>query len=352
MAVIRSFHRYISIAVAAIWFVQAVTGTVLVFQRELDTVAYPAPNGVANFAKIEDTLSSFLRERPGSYIPFVYTHNDSFNRFEVYVMDKAGAYNVLLMEADGRIIREIGSNPEVFDAGFFEMLLTLHTKLWAGDTGYVITGLGGILLLTNLLLGLKLAWPKRKGWRRALSFPRKRNGKDGTYNIHRMLGLYYVVPTFFIILSGTLILYEDGIANYLDAHEIKPVVAAMDHFTGTEIGLAEAMRIARAQYPDAGVSLFTIARPEQPYYRIRLLQEGETRRLYGKTIFYISAVDGTILDQSDGLNVPPKLAFMQSFYTVHTGEMLGFTGRLMVLLSGVWLAAMLIYGLRLWWLRR
>jgi uncharacterized iron-regulated membrane protein len=43
---------------------------------------------------------------------------------------------------------------------------------------------------------------------------------------------------------------------------------------------------------------------------------------------------------------------VDSLFAVHTGEILGLTGRLLALCAALWLATMTILGLMLWWARR
>ena len=47
-------------------------------------------------------------------------------------------------------------------------LVVFHHELLAGKTGSWIVGISGILLLSNLTLGLITAWPRRGWWRASL----------------------------------------------------------------------------------------------------------------------------------------------------------------------------------------
>lgn len=351
----RSFapiHRTISIGFALIWAIQALTGSLLVFHREIDAFFLSASTSSVDFEAVDKALQSLTSQQRGSSVPFVYAADESFSGFDAYLVDEIGNYSVLRMGGDGRVVRTLPSNPEVMDAGFFELLLELHTKLWSGNVGHVLIGISGILLLTNMILGLMLAWPRRGQWRAAFRAPKKKSNKAGLYALHRMTGLMAVVPAFLIIGSGTLMLWEDNVADMLGGHSESPNVQPLEAFTGQEISLSSAIEVAQARFPGAKVSIFTMATPEKPYYRIRLLQADELRSIYGKTTVYVSAEDGNIFAEEDGLKMSPKKTFLNSFFPIHNGEAFGFAGRVLTFVISLWLITMIVFGLRLWWLKR
>ncbi len=337
---------------ALFWLVQACSGMLLVFQRDLDDVSLPSAGMVADFSLLEESMHRLVSERPGSRIPFVYAFDTRFNSFDVYLAEPSGDYRAFRMAADGTIVRELPSNPEVLDAGFFELVLELHHKLWLGDLGALILGISGILLISNICFGLWLAWPKRGQWRIALKWPRKVSGRAGHYALHRLTGLVLAPLATLTIGAGVLLAWEDTMANALGVHDISPDIPAADGFSGEEIGLSRAVEIAKNLYPEGRVAVFTLATPAKPYYKIRLTQPGELRQLYGKTIVFVSALNGIVIAHQDALTQSLSHRFVNSFYAIHSGEYLGLAGRLVSLVIGVWLLVMMVLGIRLWWLRR
>ena len=67
---------------------------------------------------------------------------------------------------------------------------------------------------------------------------------------------------------------------------------------------------------------------------------------------YVAAADGRLLLVEDAFDAPRARAFMDNLYPVHTGEALGFVGRLIALATGVWLLTMLVLGFGTWLARR
>ncbi|SDE74023.1 PepSY-associated TM helix domain-containing protein [Kordiimonas lacus] len=347
---IRKTHRAISLAVAAFWLVQVLTGVTLQFHQEIDSLTLPDAEYSLDFDAIDGSLANMLAGRPGSRVPFAYVANGSFGAFDAYVVDASGSYSVLRIDGQGMVHRELPSNPEILDAGLFELVLELHAKLWAGDLGHIIVGVSGFLLFTNMMLGLKLAWPKRGTWKKAVSWPRVTTGPAGMYGFHRALGLAFIVPATLFVGAGVLLAWEDQLAVPFGAPQPAPEVAAVPNLNA--VGLAKAVAAAQDRFPQAKVSMFTLPSSTKPYYRIRLLQAGELRRLYGETTVYVDAQDGKVLKAYDALALPVGQRFLNSFYGIHTGGTFGLIGRLLSIITGLWLLAMMVFGLRLWWLRR
>ncbi len=63
-------------------------------------------------------------------------------------------------------------------------------------------------------------------------------------------------------------------------------------------------------------------------------------------------MDGRIIAEFDALKAPPARRFVDSLFAVHTGEIGGTAGRIIVLAIGAWLAVMIILGAALWMARR
>ena len=118
------------------------------------------------------------------------------------------------------------------------------------------------------------------------------------------------------------------------------------------LSLEQAIEIAQSLYPQAKVSFWTMASNQEPYYKIRLLQEEELRTTQGMTTLYIDAIEGKILANYNALKSPTGVKFLNSFYPIHNGEFLGIMGRIIVFLAGIWLTLMIVLGISLWWVKK
>lgn len=349
---LKTFHKYVSLSLVLVWSIQTLSGLMMIFYRDIEDLSFPHVEGAADYEAIGHSLGALMDERPGSRIPYVYTFDSNFNRFDVYVADPEGSYSVIRMDRDGAILREQPSNPEVMDAGFFELVLELHTKFWVGDMGHTLVGITGVFLAINIILGLKIAWPRKGGWARAFKVSFSAPQKQKNYALHRSIGLASAFPLLLIILTGVAIVWKDTIeALLVDERSVlaAPEVAMVE---GPVVPLHKAIEAALEEFPGAKVSVFNLPTKTKGFYKVRLLQPGELRRYYGNTTVYVHANDGRVLATEDALALPFANRLINSFYPLHTGGALGAFGKFFYFIVGCSLMLMIIIGVRLWWLRK
>lgn len=81
----------------------------------------------------------------------------------------------------------------------FRFLARLHGELLLGSRGFVVSAVGGLLLILMGLTGAVIWWPGIKGWRRGLKVP-MRPGADGfSWRLHRTIGFWTCA---FVIMFG------------------------------------------------------------------------------------------------------------------------------------------------------
>jgi len=271
----------------------------------------------------------------------------------------AGAPDRYDVFADGRVIRIDGAgnvlrirrdDEKIADGGWVDTLVVLHQSLLAGDRGRWIIGASGLLLLTNLMLGLIAAWPRRGQWKRALKPLMARSRVATLYSWHRALGLWLAVLGLCVVGAGVLLAFEDATERLLHPAPVEP--AAQPSAAAMPIGMAKATESALARYRGAVVSGIGFPSPENAMWTITLKQRGELQRAYGNTRVFVSAIDGRIVADFDARTASPARRFLNDLFAFHTGQIVGLPGRIAVSVTGIWLVAMVVLGLTLWWTRR
>src|SRR3546814_1473169 len=81
-------------------------------------------------------------------------------------------------------------------------------------------------------------------------------------------------------------------------------------------------------------------------------QPCEAGRAYVTTRVSVASADGRIVDTVDRFAMSVGERAINLLYPIHTGEIGGAAGRIVVLSIGVWLATMIVLGFRLWLSRR
>ena len=184
---------------------------------------------------------------------------------------------VYRIDGVGGILRSI----EPGERSLSDTIVTLHQTLLLGDLGSWIVGISGLLLLSNLVLGLIAAWPRRGTWRRALRLPSKSApGPARLYGWHRALGLWMVVPALLLVGAGTALVFKDGVARLVGAPSSPEQIHAQTESTRS---FAEIAAAALARHAGASLTAVTFPDATHPDWTVKVRQVGELRRAYGTT---------------------------------------------------------------------
>jgi uncharacterized iron-regulated membrane protein len=171
------------------------------------------------------------------------------------------------------------------------------------------------------------------------------------HSFHRALGLWLAIALFLLALAGVLLAIGEpfrAAAGGTIAEPRLPPAAPAEY----KVSVAQAVRTAAQQFPNAKLSIVKFPTDAAPWYRVRLRQAGEIRRLYGTTAVWIDARTGAVLQTHDALQAPVTVAVFDGVYPLHTGELAGWGGRLLVLLVGFSFASLIVLGVSTWWRRR
>ncbi|MBS0373844.1 MAG: PepSY domain-containing protein [Proteobacteria bacterium] len=346
----RRLHRYLGLALLALWLIQAATGVLMVFHWELGDATAPGPSAPADWPALERRIDALAAEHPGSRVTSVYPTGGRDGRFDLFVEGADGAGQAVLVDGAGSEIGRWRSGGGLAGTRWLEAAVTLHQTLFAGHRGRLLIGASGLLLLTNLLLGLRLAWPARGQWGRALAFLRRGPATVRLHAWHRTLGLWLALPLLVVAGAGVLLAFDDAVEDWLVGAEPAPSILAVR--SPPAVGPAHAVQLALDRFPDAIFSGLTMPSDERPWYRVRLRQRGEIRRVFGTTTVLIGLGNGMVEVANDPRGASWQRRFVDACYPVHTGEAAGLGGRLLALATALGLLTSIVLGGTLWWRRR
>ncbi|MDQ3144346.1 MAG: PepSY domain-containing protein, partial [Pseudomonadota bacterium] len=89
-----------------------------------------------------------------------------------------------------------------------------------------------------------------------------------------------------------------------------------------------------------------------PVYAVRLRQPDEIRVWSGVTTVTLDAATGRALHVYDAASAPLSNRLADAAFSVHSAEIAGLFGRLLLMLAGLSLPALYVTGLWAWWRRR
>lgn len=342
-------HRWLALAAAAFWLVQAVTGVLILFHWELDDAAIAGAHRPTDLAAIERRLDALAPSGSGRTVDSVWTTGGSGDRYDVTVKTPAGEESVRIDGAGG-VLRTMRDG----ERSVSDTLVVIHQNLLGGDVGAWIVGVSGVLLLSAILVGIGVAWPRGRAWRRAFRPPPGRLPKVARlYGWHRALGLWAGVPAAVLVAVGVSLVFEDGVARLLGAPEIEPSARAAGPAAApsSAASFSRVAATALARYPGSTLTAVSFPSGERPSWRVRVRQPDELRRAFGTTTLFIDR-GGRVLADHDAHRAAPARWLLDALYPIHTGESAGLPGRLAVLAIGCWLVTISVIGLLLWSARR
>ncbi len=346
---LRSIHRWVGVVCLLFWFVQAASGAFLVFHREIDGWHLAGNDHPLVATTLDERIATIAAER-GADVTSIFSSTGYSNQFDAHLEDDAtGAVTVVRINGQGRILRERALEAPVWEGGLYLAANRFHRHLLAGPVGAWIVGLSGIVLLSNIVVGLTLAWPARSRWRGALIPRRTRSTLAALYTWHRALGLWIAPLALVTISCGVLLAFEDGTARVLGATNKMP--ADYRRSAETFISTAQAVEEAKRHYPGATFTGVTMPSAARPLYSVFLRQRSEPNQAYGATRVFVTAADGKMIGTFDPLRAPIADRFMSVLFPLHTGQIGGWPGRIVALAIGLWVIGMLTLGVGLGWLR-
>lgn len=341
---VLTLHRWLSLGAAIFWLLQAITGILIVFHWEITDRSISAIHRPTDLAAIERRIEALVPPESGGKVTTIWTTAGLADRYTIYLEDKDGESRKLRIAGDGTVI----DTPREGDSDIMGFLVGFHHDL-LGSWGSWIVSISGILLCSNLLLGLVAAWPRRGTWRRALKPATRGPAAARLYSWHRAVGLWAVAPALVIAATGTIMKFEDGFGTLIGATSVS---LPDNPVTGPPIGFVAASSAALTAIPGSSLTQVAWPRDGDATYRIRVRSPGEIRRAYGGSIVLVDANDGSVRGVYPIADAEPARAFMSALFPVHTGEAGGTIGRLLSIAIGLWLITMIVAGILLWLKRR
>lgn len=350
---LRQIHKYLSLSVASLWLLQAATGLLLVFHWEMDDAALAGPKRALDPARLSASLDTLRTTHPDRSITGVYPSGGAPGRFDVLVADRTGNIDAVRVDGEGTVLRQRPWNYDFLHIGWLQIATYLHQTLFLHTTGNWIMGISGLLLLTNIGLGLSLAWPRAGQWVRTLTPPRAGGTATKLYGWHRALGLWLAIPALLFVSAGVIRAFDDPLAASFDDQRPAPTEAeAAREPAGLGVSAGDAVRRALSLYPGSALSALEFPDEHAPWFMVKVTQPHDLRRISGTTAVYVSSRSGRVLKAYDSRTLPWKTRFWDAVYPFHTGEFAGVPGRIGVSVVALWLLTMIGLGLSLWWVRR
>ena len=239
---------------------------------------------------------------------------------------------------------------------YLGFIFELHYDLFLGESpGYVIVGIMGALLIISVLTGLIVWWPLTGKWLQAVTIKRKASAERLNFDLHKTFGFYsalVLVPVFF---SGV---YMDVLEHVVPVIELFSPVTYRYWFQSkptpenTSITMAEAVRIVEKRYPTGRADwIYGATEPTSTY---TVCKDGveESGSLLPRRCVVMDQYSGDILDVDNPAIGTAGEVFTHWQWPLHSGQAFGWTGRILVFISGLACPVLFVTGIIRWLQKR
>lgn len=349
-----TFHRWMGLILGAVIAVLGVTGTLLVFEKELDAALNPALFRVAPQGEIQqfdDIVASAAAAKPGTRPKYWQRLSGSpHEAFKVVVEDSTGAETQVFV--DPYSLKILGER-----SGLSAMALVrrIHGDLVMGTVGSNIVGILSIASVLFFAAGAVLWWPAKGGFRRALTVRSDGGTPRLMRDLHNVVGAIPIV--LFVIAAMTVppIVWKftspaGGPPSGIERPQASSMAASAPL---RAIGWQRAAEIAAEKVPGQYVGFQLLAEGPRGVYMVRFWPEGEVANVRHMTNVFIEPTTGRFMRiQSPGTFTALSLIQADFAANIHSGSIAGLPGRIVMAVAGLALPVLFGTGLMMWLLKR
>lgn len=212
----RVLHRWVGLLLGGVLVLIGVTGSIGVYEHELDAALNPQfwhvdTDARASPGVIADAVHRQIPDLRSALLVFptapreVYRlhgqrRDDDDEVFTEWALHpQTGTVLAERSSADGRFAR----------VNLVKSLFALHVDLWLGTIGFTLVGVLGFVLLGSAITGLRLWWPRRGHWRTGLTLKPRASAPRRTFDQHRVGGIYGWLLLVLLAFSGTCFVFGD-----------------------------------------------------------------------------------------------------------------------------------------------
>lgn len=348
-----SLHRYIGLAVGIILVIIGLTGSLLVFQKELDSILVKQ-----KFEQVIPQAQTVSLEEVTNNVAQAYANQPDWKLAQFVLYYDRDIYRVRLNNSEDQQL-EVFVNAytgkilgdRLRNQSFFGRVHELHYALLTAPVGTIIVGIAALLMLILSITG-SILW---SGWRNLLAgFKIKLNAstKRKNYDIHQVVGIIALIGLTFTGFTGFIWnFYEQtepaiyALTSTPKPPEVKSIV------TGKEsLAISEIIEKAIATIPEAKPSSISIPTKPDEVFTVYLKQPQDAQYFANKVD--IDRYSGKVLHVINSKTAKFGDRLLNVFAPMHYGTFGGLPTRILYIFVGLSPTILFMTGLVMYSLRR
>ncbi|RPD38664.1 PepSY-associated TM helix domain-containing protein [Chitinophaga barathri] len=351
------WHLYLGIVAGAIVAFVGVTGSILVFQDEIDRALNPEL-----FLVMEQQHRMSIPE----VVPVIKNKYPDI-RFDYLLMDVEDKPNRAYRLFNFNTEDEFFINPytgglsgkRIHESSFIHIVTELHRTLLIPVAGRYIVGLSSLCLLILTISGLRLWIPQKWNQLKAMLTVKFSAGfKRQNYDWHNVLGFYSSPVVALLSLTGFCITFSPlviallFILNGQNPQGVAALLGAQSTYTAgaKTLSLDEVVSITGETMPGARIAGLAFPVDSTGNYRLDLVGQGAPKS--GKReMLILDQYSGRVLLNSRTDFPPSGNAYLSWLTPIHYGSFGGRPTQVLALIGGLMPLALFVTGFIIWWPR-
>ncbi|UOG75505.1 PepSY domain-containing protein [Hymenobacter tibetensis] len=359
---VGKMHLWLGLASGLVVFIVSITGAIFTFQDDIRDLTEPwrKVEAQATAPVLPSRLqAAALASHPGvkaetSWVTYFAADRSA----TVFFIDQAGLpIQVYLNPYTGQVLHE-----QNLRTHFFTIIQEIHMHLLLPEeVATWVVGISISIFVVMLLTGLVLWWPKRKQERKQrFTIKWGARWRRVNYDLHNVLGFYAASIGMVLALSGLFMIYPwmlESIVFVVDGGK-----AAPQEIMKTKLDTLQIVPAAVQPLPDI---VYRNVRRLSPTNEMVLIGPSGTGKTpaycwtYQKALHYyhrdeyaFHPVSGQLLESRFHATKSTGTKFSDMNYDLHTGQILGFGGKIVAFLGSLISASLPVTGTVIWWGRR
>jgi uncharacterized iron-regulated membrane protein len=212
-------HLWTGIGIGLYIVVLCLTGSVLVFRRELMRTYSNRPQiGARTDVKPlteEQLRAAALRAFPDFTVEKVWIGRRSNTPVDIWMNRGPGDRDKKQQLFDPYTGADLGeTRPRAIR--FIDWMVSLHDDLLGGMTGRAVNGVGAILLTLLCLTGAVIWWQGTGKWRRGLTIQWRAGWQRINWDLHSAMGFWAFIAVFVWAVSGIYLVFPHPFSGLVD----------------------------------------------------------------------------------------------------------------------------------------
>ena len=349
---INDIHLWLGLASGIILFLVCLSGTLLVFEKEIKSIYAQEMPVSAEGSKmtIDEVVSAVSAE--GELMSITVPEGDK--AYEARIKDPEGGRRGKAFEIDPYSGDYREANSETPLDEFFWTMFRLHRwLLFDSSIGRPIVGIATIIFFFLSLSGIVLWFPKKMKWKNfkpgfKIKFSAK--WKRINHDLHNTLGFYSCIFLVIMILTGLCWSFE----WYRDAGSAVMGSKIFNRGGGPEfasegareVSAEDVLIIANGEFPHEGEITISFPNDESGVFQIRKYNSSSLSPVISDKL--VIDQQGKILNKEIFNDKPLNERITSLIKPLHTGEIFGLTSKIIYFIACLIATSLPVTGTFIW----